>query len=167
MDCQEIKKLIPVYLDNELEPLESQQVRDHLSGCLACQKESEALKESWAMLGELDDIHPEPGFIGRFWTRLSLEKSWHEKILEAVRSVLPKGRLVPALVTACIVVIVGSFVLHDYAQVRNTEQILVSLSQDDLAMVENIELAENFDLIQEIDFLEDLDIIENLDILET
>ena len=167
MDCQGIKKLIPMYLDKELEPQEIQQVREHLSGCPSCQKEFEAFEKSWAMLGELDDIRTEPGFVGRFWTRLALKQSWQERILEAVRNGLFKRRLVPALVTACIVVVVGSFVLHDYFQIQSTDQTLSSLSREDLAMVENIELAENLDLIEEMDFLEDLDIIENLDILET
>ena len=167
MDCQKIKKLIPSYLDKELEPKEIQQVREHLSCCPDCQKELEAIEESWAMLGELDDIHPEPGFVGRFWTRLALEQSWQEKISEAVKNSLFKRRLVPALVTACIIVIVGSFVLHNYFRIQSTNQILAGLSQEDLAMVENIELAENLDLIEEMDFLEDFDIIENLDVLET
>lgn len=167
MDCQEIKKLIPVYLDKELEPQESQQVREHLSGCPACQKELEAFEESWAMLGELDEVRPEPGFVGRFWTRLALEQSWQERISEAVRNGLFQKRLIPALATACIVVIVGSFALNNYFRIQNTDQMLSDLSREDLAMVENIELAENLDLIEEMDFLEDLDIIENLDILET
>lgn len=167
MDCQEIKKLIPVYLDKELEPQESQQVREHLSGCPVCQKELEAFEESWAMLGELDEVRPEPGFVGRFWTRLALEQSWQERISEAVRNGLFQKRLVPALATACIVVIVGSFALNNYFRIQNTDQMLSDLSREDLAMVENIELAENLDLIEEMDFLEDLDIIENLDILET
>ena len=167
MDCQEIKKLIPIYLDKELEAKERQQVMEHLSVCPACQKEFEAFEKSWAMLGELDDIRPEPGFVGRFWTRLALEQSWQGKVSEAVKNGLFKRRLVPALVTACIVVIMGSFVLHDYFQIQSTDQMLSSLSWEDLAMVENIELAENLDLIEEMDFLEDLEIIENLDILET
>ncbi|MCK5081630.1 MAG: zf-HC2 domain-containing protein [Candidatus Omnitrophica bacterium] len=167
MDCQEIKKLIPVYLDKELEPQESQQVREHLSGCPSCQKELEAFEESWAMLGELDEVRPEPGFVGRFWTRLALEQSWQERISEAVRNGLFQKRLVPALAMACIVVIVGSFALNNYFRIQNTDQMLSDLSREDLAMVENIELAENLDLIEEMDFLEDLDIIENLDILET
>ena len=167
MDCQEIKKLIPAYLDKELGPQESQQVREHLSGCPGCQKEREAFEESWAMLGELDEVRPEPGFVGRFWTRLALERSWQERVSEAVKNGLFNKRLVPALATACIVVIVGSFTLNNYLRIQNTNQMLASLSQEDLAMVENIELAENLEFIEEMGLLEDLDIIENLDVLET
>lgn len=167
MDCKKIKKLIPLFLDKELEHQEAQIVRKHLDDCRDCQSEFKAFERSWAILGELDDIQPEPGFMGRFWTRLSLERSWYERILGSVRETLHKKQLIPALVTACVIVIAGSFSLTHYFQTQKTNQILASLSEEDLLMVENIELAENLDLIEEMDFLEDLDIIENLDLLET
>ena len=138
---------------------------EHLSECTVCQKEFKAFEESWAMLGELDEIRPEPGFVGRFWTGLSLEQSWQEKVSEAIRNGLFKRRLAPVLATACIVMIVGSVALRSYFQIRNTNQILAHLSQEDMIVVENIDLAENLDLIEEMDFLEDFDIIEALDIL--
>ncbi len=167
MDCRAIKKMIPIYLDGELQPQENQSVKDHLAGCPACQRELEAFNESWDMLGELGDIEPQPGFVGRFWTRLSCEQSWQERFWQGLSESFSKRRLVPALATACVVVIVGSFALRNYFQVRQTNQMLAELNEEDFAMVENIELAENFDLIQEMDFLEDLDIIAGLDILET
>ncbi|MBN1869101.1 MAG: zf-HC2 domain-containing protein [Candidatus Omnitrophica bacterium] len=167
MDCQKIKKLIPIYLDKELEPKEMQAVREHLAACLACQKELKAFEESWAMLGDLNDIHPKPGFVGRFWKKMALEQSWQEKIIEAMKNSFFKKPLIPALVTACMIVIAGSFVFYNYSQMRGTNQLLAKLSQEDLEMFENIKLAENLDLIEEIDFLEDFEIVENLDILET
>lgn len=167
MDCKDIKTLIPVYLDNELEPQESQLVRNHLADCPHCQNEFEAYERSWAMLGEIEDIQPEPGFIGRFWTRLSLEQSWHEKLIGAVQENLLKNQLIPALATACIIVVMGSFALNNYFQTQKTNQVLASLNEEDFIIVENIELAENLDLIEQIDFLEDLDTIENLDIFES
>ena len=119
------------------------------------------------MLGGAEEIQPEPGYVGRFWTKLSLEQSWQERLSKAIREGFTRRRLIPALATASVLIIVGSVALNNYYQLRKTDQILASLSQDDLAMVENIELAENFELIEEMDFLEDLDIIENLDVFES
>lgn len=167
MDCREIRKLISVYLDGELQPHESQAVKDHVNGCPDCRKELKAFEESWGMLAETEDIEPQPGFVGRFWTRLALEQSWHEKILREVRKSLLKRRLAPVFMTICVIVLIGGFSVHNYFQIKDTNRILAGLSEDDLAMVQNIELAENFDFIREIDFFEDLDIIENLDVLET
>lgn len=167
MICRKIKKLIPVYLDGELGPQENRLVRDHLAGCPACREELEAFKDSWAMLGELDGIEPQPGFVGRFWTKLSLEQSWHERVLRWARENLVQKRLVPAFAAVCFIMAAGVFAGHNYLRIQDTNKILAGLNADDLEMVQNIELAENLDLIAEMDFYADLDIIENLDALET
>ncbi len=166
MNCQEVKKLMPVYLDKELEPQESQLVKDHLAGCPACQNELEIFERSWAMLDTLEDLPPDPGFVGRFWTRLSTEQSWHEKWLEGIQEKWLNKQLVPVLVTACVFVIVGSFVMNNYIHMQRTGKAATGLSEEDQVIVENVELVENLDVIEEIDFLEDLDVIEDLDILE-
>jgi hypothetical protein len=163
MNCQTIKKLLPIYSDQGLGPIQEQEVRDHLKDCPVCRKEHEALKQSWAMLGEIEEIDPEPGFVGRFWTRLAAQQPWYEKLLGALKERLFNKQLVPVLATACLLLIAGSFVLDHYSQIRRTDRVIASLSAEDLTMVENIELAENLDLIKELDLLEDLDLIASLD----
>jgi len=165
MNCQRIKELIPAYMDEELQPNEMKEVREHLSVCSTCQKEFETFEKSWAMLGELDEIQPEPGFIGRFWSRLALEQSWQEKIKEVMENMFSHKQLVPVLATLCIMILVGSFAGYYYAQTQKTNRTLAKLNQNELAMVENIELAENLSLIAQLDFLEDLEIIKELDVI--
>jgi len=167
MSCEKIKTMIPLFLDGELDVKESQQVREHLPGCAACQKELKAYEQSWAMLDHVEDIQPKPGYVSRFWTMVSKEQSSGERILQGIKESLLKRPLAPAFVTACVIVSVGLFALRNYLQIQDTGRMLASLGEDELEMVQNIELAENFDLIQEIDFFEDLEIIENLDVLET
>ena len=167
MNCKTIKKMIPLYLDGQLELKETQIVKKHLEECLGCREEVEAFQKSWAVLGQLETIEPEPGFIGRFWTRLSQERSWQEKLADSFREGFLRKRLVPALATACLIVIVASVTAGHYSRTRQTDQMIARLSEEDLTMVANIELAENLELIKEIDFLEDLDIIESLDALKS
>ena len=59
------------------------------------------------------------------------------------------------------------FSLRNYWQMREAQELVASLDQEELEMAADVELAENFDVIQEMDFLEDLEVIENLDSLET
>ena len=167
MKCHAIQKLIPLYQDGELEPQQYQSVKGHLADCLSCQKELKALEETWAMLDELEGIEPQPGFVGRFWTNLSLQETWSEKLRRRIQEGMPNKQWVPAFATACVVLIVGSFAYHNYDQFRGTDQLLAQLSEDELEMVQNIELVENFDLIEDIEFFEDLNFITNLDVLET
>jgi len=167
MECHEIQKLIPLYQDEELESQEHQLVKGHLAGCLSCQKEFQALEQSWAMLGELEEIEPQPGFVGQFWTDLSLQETWSEKFRRQIQDIMPNRQLMPALATACVVMVVGFLTFHNYQQIKGTDQLLAQLSDDELEMVQNIELAESFELIENIEFFEDFNIIANLDALET
>ena len=43
MNCNKVKQLLLSYLDNELSPLEIVSIEDHLSACLGCREELEAL----------------------------------------------------------------------------------------------------------------------------
>jgi len=166
MNCTEIQNLISAYLDGELQPKEAQGVRDHLQGCESCQKEFQSLAKTWEMLDEWKDIEPQPGYVSRFWTQASLQSPWHERFFKDVQEGLTKRRLVPALMTACVIIIVGLLSIRHYFVLQKSNELMVNLSEEELEMVENIELAENYELIQDLDLIEDLEIIENLDTLE-
>ena len=167
MNCAQVKKLIPVYLDGELEGDEIRLVKEHLAACPACQQEMRAFEKSWEMLDTWEDIEPTPGYVSRFWSTVSQQRPWQEKLSRFVRERLLNRRLTPALATACVVVLVGLFALRIYWQVQESQNLLVDLSEEELEMVENMELVENFDILENMEFLEDLEIIENLDALES
>ena len=170
MNCTEIKKLIPVYLDGELGQEETLLVKEHIASCAACQKELHALERSWKMLGEWKNIDPAPGYVSRFWTKVSIQRPWHEEAAQKVGEALDRlrrRRLAPVYVAVCVLLITGGFFLRNYWQMREARELAVSLNQEELDMAKDVELAENFDIIQEMDFLEDLEVIENLDSLET
>lgn len=168
MKCLEIKKLIPEYVEKDLQPKQNQIVAQHLMDCGVCQHEVETFRKAWAVLTQLPTLEPNPNYISRFWTELSLcNQPWHEKVLEAISGYLPQRRFAPALATACLVLIMGLFAVKNYLYVQESEQILANLSKDDLEMVEFMDLAENYDIIGDIDFFQDLEVIENLDTLES
>lgn len=167
MNCAQVKKLIPVYLDGELEGEEIRQVKDHLAGCPNCREELQAFEKSWAMLEEWKDIEPPPGYVSRFWTAVSQRKTWQERMSRYIQEGLVKIRLTPVAAAVCVVVLAGLFALRNYWQIQELNQFLGSSNEADWEMVENIELAENLDIIEDMDLLEDLEIIENLEMLET
>jgi hypothetical protein len=156
-----------VYLDGELNPEKTESVNQHLKGCPTCSRGLAAIKNTWAMLGELEEIQPQQGYVGRFWTKLSLEKTWGERFWAGLEMEIHQRKWVPAMATICIVAIIGLLSANNYIQLQRTDQLLADLSEEDLEMVENMDLAENFNLIMELDFFEDFNIITNLDSLET
>jgi len=167
MECQKVKTLIPIFLDHELEPQETEAVKEHLGNCLSCRKELKLYQESWALLSDWKDLEPAPGYVSRFWTKLATERSFESRILEGIRTILAPQRLTPALATLSVIVFVGAFVFKQYLPTREAEQALAKMAPEEIEFVQNIELAQHIDVIENIDVIEDLDILENLDTLES
>ncbi len=167
MQCAEIKNLIPLYLDQVLDSKENQLVAKHLTTCLACQKELNAIKRTWNLLEKWPDIKPSSTYVSEFWTKLSSDAPWYKRVLDKFKQVFVKEGLAPVLVTVCIILVVGVVIKKTSVVVPESEQAMVSLNPSELEMIENVELAENYDIVQDIDFLQDLDVIENCDDLET
>lgn len=161
MQCHKIKKLIPGFLEGALDSKSNQDVLKHLQACEVCAKEKELYEKTWQLMGEWQDIEPEPGFKSRFWNRLVSRKT--EIIRTPALNILRlTQRLTVALATAAIVILAMNFVIPKYFQSKNTEILISSLNEEEMVLIENIDLLENLELIEAIEFLEDLDIIENL-----
>lgn len=163
MDCNEIKKLIPIFLDGELAADEHQMVESHLGICAACRNEAQAVQGAWEMLGELDDIQPDPNYKTRFWARVAGQTSRQEKIFDYIRSLFLNRRLAPALAAAGLILAVTLVATYKYFQPLPTDGRIAEFNNVELDMLENIDLVENFDLIRDIELLSDLEIIEGLD----
>ncbi len=163
MDCSEIKKLIPVFLDGELESDEHRRVQSHLDTCAECSREARAIQSAWEMVGELDDIQPDPNFKNRFWARVAQQTSWQEKFFNDIRALFLNRRLIPALAAAGLILCVTFVATFKYFKSPQPDGFIAELSNADLDMLDNIDLVENFDLIRDLDLLSDLELIEDLD----
>ena len=75
MDCSKAKKLIPQFLDYTLPERITGRLQEHLRTCPQCRQELKLYDKSWELLKDVPQIDPAPGYISRFWTKLSLEKS--------------------------------------------------------------------------------------------
>ena len=71
MNCSRLQKSLPLYLDEMLDVDQMRAVVKHLSVCKACREQEKAFQRSWELLGELTSIDPEPGYIPRFWEKLT------------------------------------------------------------------------------------------------
>lgn len=168
MKCAKIQKLIPPYLEEELQPNESKLVTEHLKGCALCQKEKALFAQAWDLLPAWEDIQPSSDYISRFWTELSLREPWYARAWNQVKALLvePRRRWAPALAALCLIAAVSILTFHNYRQIEEPEALLAGLNATDLEMMEYMELAENYEMLENLEFLEDLDIIEDLDTLE-
>ncbi len=163
MNCNEIRNIIPEYLEQALEQKQIEQVKQHLQTCLLCQKEVRAYEKIWATLDQWKDVEPQPGYVSRFWTRLALKQPWYIKWGRTLNTIFLKKSLAPFYAVLSIVLIVGYITFKTTTQVYQTETVLTALNSEEMELVDNLELTENLELIEELEFLEDLEIIENLD----
>jgi hypothetical protein len=63
VNCSQVKKLIPEWLDGELEHVQSVTVKDHVAACRDCRAEADFWRELGATLrGGMEDIKAPPGF---------------------------------------------------------------------------------------------------------
>ena len=162
MDCHEIKKLIPLYLDHELGEFEQQQVEAHVQNCPDCQREAREIEKSWELLGEIKAVEPDPDYLARFWQSVDAQSPWYAGIYQDVRAAFQQRRWAPALAGAVIVALISTIATVQFLQKPNDLAVLAELDETELEMVANIDLAEHYEIIHELDFFTDFDIIEIL-----
>ena len=71
MQCDEIKKLLEKFVDNELNPTERKSVEEHISGCIDCKTELTSILEINAVSGL--NYLPDPG--DEYWSALTRDIS--------------------------------------------------------------------------------------------
>jgi hypothetical protein len=164
MDCEHIKKLIPRYIENDLQPDDLKWVKDHLSDCKTCQKQAVSTQQAWHLLGEIHAIEPNPNYVSRFWTTVSTQSPWYEELIMGVKHYMADRRFVPAMVTACLFILVGTISLNIYQQNEVSQQQLAGINQEDADLQEDLELVDNLDLLEDLDIYETLVEIDDLDL---
>ena len=161
MQCEEVKKLLPNFLDDELKPDEKTDIQVHLSSCEVCQKELKAYRNSWELLKQWSDLEPQPAYLSRFWTELALRTPWYTSFLRELRLRFLTPKIATVWITACLLLAVSILIAKHYWQIQEVEMVLTNLPLEEVELIENIELAENYEVIQDMDLLEDLEVLEN------
>ncbi len=67
MKCKEARRRLSIFLDNELSQKEALEIKGHISQCVFCAKEAEALSAALGFIKELGTIEPPLDF----WDNLS------------------------------------------------------------------------------------------------
>lgn len=167
MTHDEIKKLIPLYIENELEPNEMKEVASFLDKNPELKDYARQLQQSWDILGDIDEVQPSESYISNFWTKLSLEKSPLEKFLSRASDLFKIQKFKPVYAMMCVIVLVSVFSLKLNKNANNAQTVeIAKLSVEEIEIFENYELAENLEIIEDIEFLEDLEVIEELEEFE-
>ncbi|MCK5595216.1 zf-HC2 domain-containing protein [bacterium] len=144
MNCLKIKKLLPGFLDSELEQEKEELVRQHLSTCSECSSEAKLLANAWNLLNKLETIKPSKEARAEFWEKTESEE------LDKFPNVFSWNRFLfrwsPVMVAA--VLLVFSLFYKDYLP-----------NSHDKEIVKNIEMLENLEILENLDLLTDLPVV--------
>lgn len=110
MNCDEIRKLLPAYLEDTLTPEEKKSVESHLTSCALCSRSREDLKKVDNLLKGLGDVEPPPFFQQRVMARVREEARQKKGILR--KFFYPLGLKIPIQVSAMLLVAVLAFYLY-------------------------------------------------------
>lgn len=159
MKDQEIKKLIPAFLEGDLDADTREIVRKAINGSDDLKREMQRFESSWQVLGDWKDVEPQHGYVSRFWSELLQKTPWYETLWNHIRQTFLTPRLLPAVITACVFIVVGVVVSRNMMGVQETEMLLTNIGSEGIEFLENYELAEHFEVIEDLDFYEDYDVI--------
>lgn len=138
MNCSKIKKLLPVFLDGELEHEKEELVRQHLSTCSECGLEAKLVSKTWGLLDKLETIEPSKEARAKFWEKVASEELDKSPNIFSWNKFLFKWS--PVMVAA--VLLVFSFFYKDYLPTSQDKEIIKNIE-----VLENLEILENLDLL--------------------
>ena len=150
MKCEDIKTQLSDYVAGRLDPSAEKRVKNHLSGCRACQAEMQQLQTAWEALGRLPEEEPSPAMRNRFYAMLENEKAearskhripWRQRLEGAIGLLWPQRPTIQfalSLVFLAAGVVIGTFVqqrLH-----RNGEMTMLRQEVRDMRQMISVSL---------------------------
>ncbi|KAF0244674.1 MAG: hypothetical protein FD180_2341 [Planctomycetota bacterium] len=162
VSCKDHENDLVPFLDGRLDAAAASGFESHLKACASCRKEAEQMRRTWKLLGYYPGRNVNRQLPARMLEaarlQLEVERRWTFKL----------RRHLPIIASAAVVLLVfGVTMLLGPAQiVSDYDRELAKLSSDEeRAVVQNLDLYENLDTVQNIDVLEDGQVVEYLDLV--
>lgn len=71
MNCEQARHELMDHLDGRTDEAASPELREHLEGCAGCRREAEELRETWSLLGRLEEERSSEAMRSRFYEMLA------------------------------------------------------------------------------------------------
>jgi len=157
MNCHDAARLLPDYLEHELDSERETQVREHVATCRACQMDEARLRKTFSLLAA--EAAPSPTIDGeRFLADVKRRIRMQKRVTNPGLSVFtgwlrrPWARLAPVLAAAALLIVVGlTWQLHRNRPLPNGNDLLETLvaTEDDTLDILSLGTAESLNSIDD------------------
>lgn len=168
MDKNEVKDLLPDYLDNLLSPLKKKEVEAHLKTCASCYKELQEYESLFNAFKEEKLVKPSDKLNRNFEKLLTDEKNNSVKIVSINNSKTSHSKnwfIGSMKIAASIALLIVAFVSGRYFQIQESEQEIALIENESLQLKQTtmISLMENQSASKRIQGVQFIEKFENPD----
>ncbi len=153
MECKYAQDLA-AFLDGELDAARADSLQAHLEGCPSCRERLSLLKRSYEALDALEAVEVPAGFSRRVAARV--RRRFFAPLLAAAAAVLIAAG-------AVILRFRDSGTVTPVVPVTPAVTTLADLTEEERAVVENLDLLEDYEILADLDLFAQLDMLEGLE----
>jgi hypothetical protein len=156
--CHHHKETIMLDIYGELGTEARRRLENHLATCEACRREYRHLENMIANLKTtMDPARLSSDEVARLTATVNsrLQKERNKKWWRPNMAAYRPARLIPALATACIIIVVSAIWIYSSFFNTNEFQPTASIREEQL-MVNDLEIIENLDLLKEMEAIQKL-----------
>lgn len=125
--CEEIRRKIPAFIDEELSNIESKLVKEHLEYCKKCTKEFDIYIRQNDLLGKMAEIIPSDGFNRKLFDKIrQADVKEQNPVKIFLKWILP----VPALCAAVLVIFIGFTLVSPYLYALPGEKVNTAVTTE-------------------------------------
>ena len=162
MNCAQIKKIISIYIDGELDNRQKGFLNTHVKVCPHCQKIYEEYLKTWQSLEKFSSNDAPPNFNGLFWERVKQQEKGRLSARPIFIFPIFNRRLAYAL--ASIVIILSLTFTFQIRQEKELNKLARSFkSAEEIEMVKHFEVLKDLEVVQNLELLENYEVIQSLE----
>jgi hypothetical protein len=162
MNCAQIKKIISIYIDGELDNQQKEFLNTHLKACPNCQKIYNGYLKTWQSLEKFSSIDAPSNFNALFWERVKQQEK--EKLSVPPTPLFPIFNRRLAYALASVIIILSLTFTFQISQDKELNKLARSFkSAEEIEMVKHFEVLKDLEVVQNLDLLENYEVIQNLE----
>ncbi|WP_323787007.1 HEAT repeat domain-containing protein [Psychroserpens sp.] len=142
MECKNIEEQLVDFIDGQLPPEDSQNIKQHIKSCDACKSNYEDTKALFLAFEKVKEETPSDNLRTGFYNLLEEEKQWHDdKIVKLTESKKDFPWKQAFQIAASIILMFGGYFLGSHNSKQTANQEISALQKETIELREDMMLA--------------------------